>query len=256
MTVSTSTSKKRRLDPDEIESEEEYGAKDSPWARRPRREEVEDQAETGDEEADEPETVVPVARGRKEIRNSRQSQDSSSLYFRWPEEDGEQVVVKFLDVDPWSYYQHWVQERSTGRKSFPCIAAGCPLCEVGIPARQKIVYTFLNLSHKEGPVVQTWEVAPTLDDVLENHNSDRKTGPLHRMYWAISRSKAARSSSFTRYNYSFTPIKERDLEEDWDIDPRTVEKLLETAEAPEPDTVLGKVTRKQLQEVADEIMER
>ena len=253
--MTASTTKRRRLDVDDLERDEDRET--PPWTRRSKREDEEPVAEeeTGSEEAGEEESIVPVARGRKAINSKRQNSDSSA-YFRWPETDGEPVVVKFLDEEPWSYNQHWVQERATGRKSFPCIGEDCPLCEIGIQARQKIVYSLVNLSSKDGPTVQTWEVAPTLDDVLLHHDQDVKTGPLSRMFWALARTKGARSSSFAKYNYTFTPIKQRDLEEDWGIDPAKIADAIDKAEAPDPSKVLGKVTRRQLQEIADEVMER
>lgn len=256
-TTSTRTStRKRRIDPDTFDEETapfETEAKEEPAppARRSRRAQREEPVaeETGDEEQDGEETIIPISRGRKAIKENRPSVDSG--YFKW-NDDGESVVVKFLDVEPWSYNQHWVTR--AGKQSFPCIGKDCPLCEIGAKITQKVVYTLLNLSLDE-PAVQTLEVTPTLDDTLSAYDADKKTGPLPRLYWALSRTKLAKSNSFAKYNYNFLPIKERDLGEDYGIDLDTAEDALEEAEAPDPATVLGKTTRRMLQEIADESME-
>lgn len=205
-------------------------------------------------EADGEETVIPISVGRKQIADSRASRNDSGAYFRWAE-DGETQVVKFLDTDPWAYNQHWITRQ--GRQSFPCIGKKCPLCDIGVKSSQRIVYTILNLSTPV-PTVQTLEVTPTLEDTLATLDLDSKTGPLPRLYWALSRSKVKGRSSggafAKKYNYSILPVKERDLEEDYDIDVDVADKALESAEIPTPSQVLGKVGMRELQEVADEAM--
>jgi hypothetical protein len=219
---------------------EDAATESAPWAD-----------ETGDESADGQETVIPtISRGRRKIKENRPASGRSDAYFKWPD-DGETVVVKFLDTEPWAYNQHWVQRE--GRKSYPCIGKHCPLCEIGSKVSQKIVYSILNLGGKE-PLVQTMEVTPTLDETLVGFDDDAKTGPLPRLYWALSRKKAERSSNFTKYNYSFIPVKERDLEEDWLISPKTAQAALKDAEIPEPEKVVGSMTLRELQDIADEAM--
>lgn len=246
-----STTRKRRIELDDFEDEVDSPLPEEEEKPRRRPARVEEPVdETGDEDTDEEETIIPIARGRKEIGRSRPSSDNGSIYFRWADE-GDVQVVKFLDTEPWGYGQHWVTRE--GKKSFPCLGPGCPLCEVGVKVSQKVVYTLLNLSTEE-PTVQAFEVSPTLDDILTAYDSDKKTGPLPRLYWALSRTKAARSTGFQRYNYTFTPIKERDLDEDYGIDPDSIEEYLDNAKPLEPKTVLGGITRRSIQEIADELM--
>ena len=253
----TST-RRRRVSPEDFEDETktpwESDSDDDGGSRRKgrKRPETEDTAdeETGEEESDEEETIIPVSHGRKKINESRPQTEGSSLYFRWADE-GEEQIVRFLDVEPWAYNQHWVTR--TGKQSFPCLGNDCPLCDIGVKVSQKIVYTLLNLS-KDEPTVQALEVSPTLDDLLQGYHDNKKTGPLDRLYWSLSRTKAEKSSSYVKYNYSFLPVKERDLEEDWDIDPDAAIRAYEDSEAPDSSTVLGKVSRRTIQEIADEAM--
>jgi hypothetical protein len=247
----------RAIDPEEFSDDTAPFDEPAPRSARPRRDEEAPRPraaaqETGDEDADGEETIIPViAKGRDAINASRPSGEAGSGFFKWPD-DGGSALVKFLDVEPWSYLQHWVTRK--GKQSFPCIGAGCPLCDIGVKVSQKVVYTVLNLSADSGPTVQVLEVTPTLDETLANYDADKKTGPLPRLYWALSRTKAARSNSFAKYNYNFLPVKERDLEEDWGISPDAADAALDGAEAPTAGKMFGKITRRMLQEVADEVI--
>jgi hypothetical protein len=208
--------------------------------------------ETGDEETDDDAAVIPISRGRKEIAKNRPVSEGSLAYFRWSEDS---QLIKFLDNDPWSYDQHWVKR--DGKQSFPCLGKGCPLCAIGIKLSQKIVYPVLNLTPPKGEefLTQSLEVGPTLDETLAAFDADKKTGPLTRLWWSVSRSEGARSSgSRKKYNYVFTPVKDRDLEEDWEIDLDDAEDAVADAVIPDPKEVLGDWTRSQLQEIADEAM--
>ena len=259
MTTTTRTTRNRTkaVDPDEFDSNDK-----PPWedgdsttgthTRRPRSRQRAEDEETGDEDADGEETVIPISRGREAIQNSRPN-EAGGMYFKWPENDKEETVIKFLDEDPWSYNQHWVTRK--GKQSFVCIGSGCPLCEIGAKISQKIVYAILNISHADGPTVQAMEVTPTVDEDLIGLDAG-KSGPLPRLYWSASRPKKARPTGYAKYNYTFVPIKERDLGDDYEVDLDQVEAALKDAVGHEPEKVLGTVSRRLLQEIADEVMEK
>jgi hypothetical protein len=252
------------VDADEDEDEEEE--KPAPRRRRPAKvEEDEEEAkpvrrrsakpkddEDYDEDSDEDSAVIPISRGRKEIKKNRPTSEASLAFFRWDEEP---QLIKFLDNEPWSYDQHWVTR--DGKQSFPCIGKGCPLCAIGVKVSQKIVYPILNLTPPKGDdfLTQSMEVGPTLDDTLVSHDASTKTGPLTRLWWSVSRTEGARSTGKRKkYNYVFTPVKDRDLEEDWEIDLDEAEDAAAAAKIPSPKEVLGEWNRSQLQEIADEAM--
>lgn len=252
-----------RINPKSFRNDEEEDAGTPPWRSRSRREEKESDAPPktrkrtvsesdveGDEEED---AVIPMVSGADSIRNMTPSDSglSTGIYFRWPEE-GTSTVVKFLDIEPTAYMQHWVTR--SGRQSFPCIGKDCPLCEIGSKATQKVAYLLLNVS-METPMVQMLEVSRTLFTTLDGYDADRKTGPLPKLFWALSRTKSGQTSGFTKYNYSFIPIKERDLDEDWDIDFRIVEDAVENAEIPDINKLIGEgISRSFLRDIAEEAL--
>lgn len=246
----------RRISPDELDEQEEVEVthprrrtrdedeEETPRRRRARTEEPEEADEDEDEEADG--TVIPISRGRKEIKKDRPAGDES--FFRWEDEP---QVVKFLSHEPWGYNQHWVTRE--GKKSFPCIGKRCPLCEIGVKVSQRVVYPIVNLT-KDGST-QTLEVGVTLESTLAAYDADKKTGPLDRLFWAMSRTEGARRSGRSSYNYVFTPIKDRDLEEDYGVNLDEAEDFIDAAEIPSTKQVLGNWNEASLREIADEIMD-
>jgi hypothetical protein len=138
--------------------------------------------------------------------------------FRFEEEV---KLVKFLTSDPMAFSQHWVNR--TGKRSFICNGTPkCPLCRRGNRPESKFAFSVVDLSADE-PQVQLMTVGLRLYGQLEKLNSDPKTGPLDRLFWAASKSGSGQKTS-----YSFNSVKERDLAEDWDIDAEAVASLLKT----------------------------
>jgi hypothetical protein len=245
---------RRRPAPVEDVDDDEDDEDEKPVSRRKARavkdddDEYED--ETGDEDSDDEPMVIPISRGRKEIKKNRPVSEASAAYFRFEEEA---QLVKFLTDEPWSYDQHWVKR--DGKSSFPCMGKGCPLCHIGVKVSQKIVYPILNLTPIKGDdfIVQSMEVGPQNDEAFADFDKDPKTGPLTRLWWSMSRTEKT-SGGRKKYNYSFIPVKDRDLDEDWEIDLDEAEDAVAAAEIPSPKEVLGDWNRAKLQEIADEAM--
>jgi len=129
--------------------------------------------------------------------------------FKFEEEP---QLVKFLSSEPISFLQHWVDRK--GKKSFIGWEDD-PLSRVGNKPERKFAFSVVNLSDEQAQI-QLMTVGIRLCGQLEKLNSDKKTGPLDRpdIYWAVSK-----SGSGTKTAYSIVPVKERDLAEDWDLDP-------------------------------------
>lgn len=156
-------------------------------------------------------------------------------------------LIKFLSAEPMIFSQHWVTR--TGKKSFICLGtADCPLCRTGNKADNKFAFSVVNLMDEE-PTVQLMTVGLRLCGQLEKLNKDPKTGPLDRMYWAVSK-----SGQGTKTSYSIVPVKERDLPEDWDLDVEVTAKVVSTLSPLGVDS-LRMSTKAELAEIARELPE-
>lgn len=156
-------------------------------------------------------------------------------------------LIKFLSPEPMSFSQHWVQR--AGKKSFVCLGTSeCPLCRAGNKPENKFAFSIVNLMEEE-PSVQMMTVGIRLCGQLEKLNSDPKTGPLDRMFWAVSKSGVG-----TKTTYSIMPVKDRDLPEDWDLDVEEVTSALKALK-PLGTDALRISTKAELVEIARELPE-
>lgn len=166
--------------------------------------------------------------------------------FKVTEED---QVVKFLVDYPTNFMQHWLEQKA-GKKSYICLGEKtCPLCRIlGDKPSLKAGFQVVNLSGEEdNPGVQWWIAGTRVIQQLKKYNADKKVGPLDRGYFVVS--KSGKGSSTV---YSIVPLKERDLEEEWDIDVASVRKHLATLE-PLDESSLRPSSLQELREVANDL---
>lgn len=158
----------------------------------------------------------------------------------------EAQLIKFISNEPMTFMQHWINR--PGKKSFISIGEGDPLIEVGSKPDQKFAFTVVNLGD-ENPQPQLWVVGVRLCSQLEKFANNPKTGPLDRadIYWEVTK-----SGSGTQTTYSLTPVKERDLAEDWDLDPIKVGELIKSMK-PLGTEALRTSTKSELAAIAREI---
>jgi hypothetical protein len=160
--------------------------------------------------------------------------------------DEDVQLIKFLSAEPMSFLQHWVNR--PGKKSF-IGWENDPLARVGNKPERKFAFTVVNLSDEQAQV-QLMTVGVRLCGQLEKLNSDKKTGPLDRpdIYWAVSKSGVG-----TKTSYSIMPVKERDLAEDWELDPAHTAQIISQMKPLGPDA-LRMATTAELDEIAREIL--
>ena len=161
--------------------------------------------------------------------------------FKFSEEP---TLVKFMEDEPFAIYeQHWI-ERPKGKKSFVCLGDGCPLCEIlGDKPRGKFAFNVVVLSGDvQGRQILT--APPTLVRQLRKVNEDDRRGPLSREFWEISRMGTGPTTS---YNLSY--VKGRDLNEEWNLDPNSVQELVATA-VPYTAEVIKETPRSELLDIA------
>jgi len=160
--------------------------------------------------------------------------------------DEDVQLIKFISDEPMIFMQHWINR--PGKKSFISIGEGDPLIAVGSKPDQKFAFTVLNLSDEE-PQLQLMTVGIRLCGQLEKLASNPKTGPLNRsdLYWAVSKSGTGQKTT-----YSVVPVKERDLAEEWQLDPVACAELISTMKPLGPEA-LHMSTKAELAEIAREI---
>ena len=161
--------------------------------------------------------------------------------FRFTEEP---VLIKFLEDEPFAVYeQHWI-ERPKGKKSFVCIGETCPMCDIlGDKPRGKFAFNIVVLSG-DTQGLQILTAPPLLVRQLRKINEDDRKGPLSREFWEISRLGTGPTTS---YNLNF--VRGRDLNEEWNLDPNTVQELVAAA-VPFTADVIRETPRSEMLEVA------
>lgn len=150
------------------------------------------------------------------------------------------VLIKILDAEPFDVYnQHWVEEGDAAgktRHSFVCLddeyfgdaqEDGCPLCDVGESASTYSLFNILDLTNPRKPEVKVWKTSPAVTDRLERASRDDKTSPLNRedVYFEVEMVKKSKKTEWV-----IQPVKARDLEEDFDVEPFSDDELADFEE--------------------------
>lgn len=183
--------------------------------------------------------------------NAEKVKTADSPYAQNLKVSEEEVLVKFLEDDPYvSYRQHWINERQ-GQKSFTCISDlhedGCPLCDAGHRPSSRFAFNVALLVEGEEPLLRSYEFGTRVIDQIKNFHQNAKTGPISKHYWAISRTGKKGSTQV-----SHQVVKERDLEEEWGMAPITEAQLAKLRKEAYTSEILYIPTRKQLTEIAAE----
>lgn len=163
--------------------------------------------------------------------------------------DGKVQVVKFLDPEaaPFAVYkEHFLTQKTSGKRSYLCLGSNDPLCVKlkNIP-REFRAFTIVNLSAPEGPQRQILKAPPRLYKTLYATHHNAQFGPLHTGYWALGR-----TGEMAGITYQVNPIKARDLQEDWGIDPVAVAPLIAEMK-PYDSSIIKESTWEELEAIAD-----
>jgi hypothetical protein len=157
--------------------------------------------------------------------------DSLSSNSEYPTEvkfeENKPQVFKFLDESgPFAIYkQHFLKQKTSGKRSYVCIGADCPLClTLEDRPENKRAFTVVSLNSPEGMKRQMLISGARLYQALHAaHYSPQ--GPLTKGYWSIQRTGKGPQTMYT-----VIPVKARDLEEDWNIDQDAAEVAVSGAE--------------------------
>ena len=215
--------RRRRRPRDEDEDEEE---EEKPRRRKSRSRDDED-------EDDEP-------RARRKSPNTggwggykKTKEKTSNFASKWKVSPGEEVLVKFLDDEPFgSYALHWFDELGKGvKKGWMCLESveeACPACAVGDRPKGKALFRVVVFDPEKDPRVEVLEAGTWLADQLENL-AESRNGPLSKHYWSISATGGGKKGPV---NYSLSVVKEQDEDEweDWELEPLDEDELDELEE--------------------------
>lgn len=182
--------------------------------------------------------------------NVDQTKSADSPYAQRLKVEDKPIIVKFIEDEPYtSYRQHWVER--AGQKSFTCIAdmhpKGCPLCDAGHRPAARFAFNVILLSPDGDSVVRSYEVGPRVIDSLKNFHQDPRQGPLSKHYWALSRSGKGPTS---QTNHQM--VRERDLEEEWDIKPLSEDAIDTLRGQAYDESIVPIPNRKTLLDIAQE----
>lgn len=164
--------------------------------------------------------------------------------------EGEFQVIKFLDPNgPFAIYkQHFLQQKTVGKRSYVSLGPNDPLCtKLGSKPEDKRAFTIANLSAAGGPQRQMLIASPRLYKTLHAAHFS-PAGPLNKNYWAISR-----TGKMQQTVYHLTPIKPRDLMEDWQINAEEAEKAISEMK-PYDRSVIKEHTWAELDEIANSLL--
>ncbi|NIY68027.1 hypothetical protein [Streptomyces malaysiensis] len=144
------------------------------------------------------------------------SASGSDMYLKVTEEA---IVIKVLGDGPFDVYNsHWVDEIEDGSKSVRCWATpDCPLCRVGDKAKRfSACFDVVSLEDPDTPVMKVWEAGIKVARQLKDIATDAKRGPLNRddLYFTIRKEQKKKS-----VEYTLERVKERDLYEEYDVEP-------------------------------------
>jgi hypothetical protein len=168
-------------------------------------------------------------------------------------ENDKTYVVKFLDDAPYaSFRQHWIDR--SGKRSFVCPedpddpdSPRCSLCDAGDKVRAQYSFNIVVLEEDAKPTVKSWDVGIRLFQKFERIHKDDRIGPLTRPYFAVSR-----TGKGTNADTQLSPIKDRDLWDDYGIEELTDGEIDKLMRKRYDRSIIEVPSRRQLKELAEE----
>jgi hypothetical protein len=233
---------------DETAEETEEEAPAAPPVRRAKaaaKPAPEPEPEYEDEDEDEvPDNAGIIQSGWGEAKKRLASRTTMTNDFKVTEDE---QLIRFITDQPFMFDQHWLKERE-GKKSFMCLGKTvCPLCKIlGDVPDLKYGFQVVNLSSEEDadPGVQWWIAGTRVFKQLVKFNDK---APINKGYFVVSKSGKGGDTM-----HAISPVKERDLGEDWGLDVDAVRTLMAGLK-PLAQNTLRPPSVQDLREIANEI---
>ena len=128
-------------------------------------------------------------------------------------------LIKFVDEGgPFATYsQHFLKQKTEGRRSYVCVGDNCPLCsKLQDKPERKTAFTIANIV--DGTAQRQMLIAtPRLYKTLHAAEFSPQ-GPLGKNFWALSR-----TGKMQQTQYNLLAVKSRDLGEDWGLNSDEIE---------------------------------
>jgi hypothetical protein len=193
---------------------------------------------------------------------------SSSFAEEFKPEKGITYLLKFMDDDPFAVYgEHWL-DNAPSKKSWLCPATlrgqdlPCAIHDVlgDSKTRARALFNVILFEESQSgrqktytPVLKVWYLTPQPANEIEGLSQDEMTRPLTKDYVKFSwRQTGSKKNQVT---YSATKVKERDLLDDWGIDPLSDAELDEFDAECYDETVVRVPTTEELEELVEAMIE-
>ena len=167
-------------------------------------------------------------------------------------DDESQILLKFLDDEPFATWGvHWLT-MPRGRRPYVCLGAGCPLCDkLGDDPKAMAAFNVLVPGEDADPKLMVWAASPEPTSKIEA-KAKARTGPLTKHYYAVSKlRKGGKKNGPTETVIDV--VRERDMRDEWGIKPLS-ESVLEKLEKKmyTEDKYLKRASKQELRAVARE----
>lgn len=155
----------------------------------------------------------------------RPKRPSADRPDRFTVPEGEEVLIKFVEDQPFaSIFQHWVMTQN-GRRPYTCLETeDCPMCSAGDRAKSMDHFNIIQMTGDgvSEPVHKVWYATADPTAAIREKAKGRSTSPINKdgQYFAVSKVKGANGFN----TYSVERVREDELD-DWGVQPLTAEGL-------------------------------
>lgn len=168
-----------------------------------------------------------------------------------PEGGRKRKLIKFLQAEPIaSFYQHWVLQANGKRRPYTCLGDTCPLCGVGDRPKPCLLWNVVDL---DDGLVKVWQMskdpAKKVEERYDEAAEDGRKLDDPNYYYAVSKKKG--DNSFISYKVDV--VKERDVEEDFKLEPLDEDELDDLLEEAYDDSIVYIPSVRDLQAVAEDL---
>lgn len=203
-------------------------------------------------EADGHVVAVSGSAGKGWAAHRKHKQERTAFARELQVADGEERLVKFLDDEPFdSYYRHWLRNVPKGRQTYVCLGTDCPLCDIGDQPTFVVLFNVVDLTDPADASVKVWAATPNPAGAIEERAFNSKTSPISRedLYFSVTKKK--QSNGF--FGYTIDPVKSRDLEDDWEMEPLSPDKIAGYAKQKHGSEFIRADSKAALKEVAEHL---